>query len=70
MGNGGHGHFGSRSDLSDIIYNGDHPKFGQLVSEEKIKMWKINRHRTQPDTKRSLGLWLGEQKINDYEKKV
>ena len=36
--------------------------FGWGVSEEKIKMWKVNGRRTPSDGKSSLGLWQGELK--------
>ena len=36
--------------------------FGQVVSEEKIQMWKVNRRQTSSDGKSSLGLWPGELK--------
>ena len=36
-----------------------------MVSEKKIKMWKVydRRRRTKPDGKSSHGLWPGELKI-------
>ena len=37
--------------------------FGQEVSEEKIKMWKVNERRTPSDDKGSHCLWQGELKI-------
>ena len=36
--------------------------FGWGVSEEKIKMWKVNRRRTPSDGKSSRCLWQGELK--------
>jgi hypothetical protein len=33
------------------------------VSEEKIKMWKVNRLQTPSDGKSSHCLWQGELKI-------
>jgi hypothetical protein len=36
--------------------------FGWGVSEEKIKIWKVNRRRTPNDGKSSLCLWQGELK--------
>jgi hypothetical protein len=36
--------------------------FGWGVSEEKIKMWKVNGRRTPSDGKSSLCLWQGELK--------
>ena len=38
--------------------------FGWAVSEEKIKMWKVNGRRTPSDGKRSHCLWQEELKIN------
>ena len=38
--------------------------FGWEVSEEKIKMRKVNRRRTQSDSKSSHCLWQGELKTN------
>jgi hypothetical protein len=37
--------------------------FGWEVSEEKIKMWKVNGRRTPSDGKSSHCLWQGELKI-------
>jgi hypothetical protein len=37
--------------------------FGWAVSEEKIKMWKVNGRRTPSDGKSSHCLWQGELKI-------
>jgi hypothetical protein len=37
--------------------------FGWGVSEEKIKMWKVNGRRTPSDGKSSHCLWHGELKI-------
>ena len=39
--------------------------FGWGVSEEKIKMWKVNGRRTSSDGKSSHCLWQGELK-SDY----
>jgi hypothetical protein len=36
--------------------------FGWGVSEEKIKMWKVNGWQTPSDGKSSLCLWQGELK--------
>ena len=36
------------------------------VSEEKIKMWKVNGWRTPSDGKTSRCLWQGELKIDLY----
>jgi hypothetical protein len=36
------------------------------VSEEKIKMWKVNGRRTPSDGKTSHCLWQGELKIDLY----
>ena len=36
------------------------------VSEEKIKMWKVNGRRTPSDGKSSLCLWQGELKMSKY----
>jgi hypothetical protein len=36
--------------------------FGWGVSEEKIKMWKVNRRRTSSDDKSSHCLWQGQLK--------
>ena len=44
--------------------------FGPVVSEEKIKMWKINRRRTPSDGKSSHCLWQGELKTNNECKKM
>jgi hypothetical protein len=38
--------------------------FGWGVSEEKIKMWKVNGRRTPNDGKSSLCLWQGELKTS------
>ena len=35
------------------------------VSEEKIKMWKVNRRRTPSDGKSSPCLWQGELKMDN-----
>ena len=40
--------------------------FGWGVSEEKIKMWKVNGRRMPSDGKTSLCLWQGELK-NDLQ---
>ena len=37
--------------------------FGWRVSEEKIKMWKVNGRRTPSDGKSSRCLWQGELKM-------
>jgi hypothetical protein len=37
--------------------------FGWGVSEEKIKMWKVNGRRTSSDGKSSRWLWQGELKM-------
>jgi len=37
--------------------------FGWRVSEEKIKMWKVNEGRTPIDGKSSHCLWQGELKL-------
>ena len=37
--------------------------FGWAVSEEKIKMWKVNRRRMPSDGKSSHCFWQGELKI-------
>jgi hypothetical protein len=44
--------------------------FGQGVSEEKIKMWKVNVRQTPSDGKSSHCLWQGELKStnNDIKK--
>jgi len=34
--------------------------FGYTVSEEKIKMWTVNKPRTTSDGKSSYCLWQGE----------
>ena len=36
--------------------------FGREVSEEKIKMWKVNGRRTPSDGKSSHWLWQGDLK--------
>ena len=41
--------------------------FGWEVSEEKIKMWKVNGRRTPSDGKSSRCLWQGELKITFHE---
>ena len=41
--------------------------FGWEVSEEKIKMWKVNGQRTPSDGKSSRCLWQGELKITFHE---
>ena len=40
--------------------------FGQKVSEEKIKMWKVNGRWTPSDAKNSHCLWQGELKTFFY----
>ena len=40
--------------------------FGWGVSEEKIKMWKVNGRRTPSDGKSSHCLWQGELKIYSF----
>ena len=44
--------------------------FGWGVSEEKIKMWKVNRRRTPSDGKSSHCLWQGElkSKLKEFNK--
>ena len=37
--------------------------FGGGFSEEKIKMWKVNRRRTPSDGKSSHCLWQGDLKM-------
>jgi hypothetical protein len=36
------------------------------VSEENIKMWKVNGQRTPSDGKSSLCLWQGELKMSKF----
>jgi hypothetical protein len=43
--------------------------FGWAVSEEKIKMWKVNGRRTPSDGKSSHCLWQGELKLEFYQGK-
>ena len=40
--------------------------FGREVSEEKIKMWKVNGRQMPSDGKSSLCLWQGELKIFNF----
>ena len=44
--------------------------FGWGVSEEKIKMWKVNRRRMSSDGKSSRCLWQGELKKVDDKQKI
>jgi hypothetical protein len=42
-----------------------------VVSEEKIKMWKVyDRRRTKPDSKSPHGLWPGELKKQLFDLEV
>ena len=43
---------------------------GWGVSEEKIKMWKVNGRRTTSDGKSSHCLWQGELKMEMFIKKI
>jgi hypothetical protein len=51
-----------RDEMSNL-YTGPSTDASYQVSEEKIKMWKVNGRRTSSDGKSSRCLWQGSSKL-------
>ena len=53
-------------DTMSNLYKGPSIDASYQVSEEKIKMWKVNRRRMPSDGKSSHCLWQGELKMSYF----